>query len=172
MDYLNGVPIKRMQIQENITAKIRKIGMIKKIVIHDTANRGATARDHFNYFNKINRSASADFFVDWGGIIKVNDYFNYYTWHCGDRQKEKPIRPCHNYDSIGIEICIGNTPQTNKAVANAKILVKELLDYLKLTKNDVIRHYDVSGKWCPGSIPMVIPGPQIAPRWIEFKSGL
>ena len=62
---------------------------IKYIVVHDTGNpsRGANATAHYNYFNGGNRNASADFFVDDTQIICVNDYYKYYTWHCG-----KPAR--------------------------------------------------------------------------------
>ena len=59
---------------------------IKYIVVHDTGNpsRGANATAHYNYFNGGDRSSSADFFVDDTQVLCVNDYYKYYTWHCGD----------------------------------------------------------------------------------------
>ena len=80
---------------------------IKYIVIHDTGNTspGANANSHYNYFNGGNRYSSADFFVDDKQALCVNDYYKYYTWHCGDGYGKYGIT---NENSIGIEICINS----------------------------------------------------------------
>ena len=42
-----------------------KLTKVKKIIVHYTANNGATANNHYNYFNNLKgRYASAHIFVD------------------------------------------------------------------------------------------------------------
>ena len=88
---------------------------IKYIVIHDTGNSsaGANAIAHFNYFNGGDRSSSADFFVDDTQVLCVNDYYKFYTWHCGDGKGKYGIS---NHNSIGIEICINSDGNRKKAI--------------------------------------------------------
>lgn len=136
---------------------------IKYIVVHDTGNpgKGANAEAHYNYFNSGNRSSSADFFVDDKQTLCVNDYYTYYTWHCGDGHGKYGIT---NSNSVGIEICINSDGNYQKAVENTVILVRELMVELKIPIERVVRHYDASRKNCPASMSK-----NNWENWYEFK---
>ena len=137
-----------MQIQYNKSPRTQEI---RYIVIHDTGNpgKGADADAHFQYFNSADRQSSADIFVDKNGALIVNDFHKYYTWHCGDGKGKNGIT---NQNSIGIEICIPQDGDYQAAVEQTVALVRQLLKELNLTADRVVRHYDASGKICPGSM--------------------
>ena len=147
---------------------------IAYIVIHYTAgstSRPGTAKNNAVMFADPTRGASADFIVDDSTIVQYNpDINNRYCWHCGDNKNPysmggKFYGKCGNANSIGIEICCTNPNWTDTEPANTKawsftsvVINKavELTKYLMQTYNipaeRVIRHYDVSGKLCPGII--------------------
>lgn len=143
--------------------------IIKYIVVHYTAgttSRSGTAINTANYFKTAN-NVSADFIVDDNTIVQYNgDIKNRFTWHCGGtRYYNKGGRfygACTNANSIGIEICCmnktgkmqdANSPSyyfTNESLNNAAELIKKLMNEYKIPASNVIRHYDVTGKPCPG----------------------
>lgn len=135
------------QINFNVTPITNRV--IEYIVIHDTGNKnaGANAEMHYRYFNGGNRNASSDFFVDDTQVLKVNDYTKKYTWHCGDGKGQYGIT---NKNSIGIEICVNDDGDFQKALSNTIELVKELKKEFPNAK--VVRHYDASRKNCPASL--------------------
>lgn len=176
---LHGIPIFRTQITFNITNYLWKFGKVRPkpayIVIHDTANPSASDYDHWKYFKSQNRNSSADFFVDWNSITRINDYTKNYTWHCGDNDHNFHLEHVQNHNSIGIEMClndISNPQKKESLINNTIVLVRELQRWQGIPNHKVLRHYDVTHKWCPGNIPYVILGPQIAPLWLDFKSKL
>ncbi len=140
--------INKKQIAYNRTPRTQKPVYI---VIHDTGNtrKGANANAHFNYFNGGNRNSSADVFVDDTQVLQVNDYTQYYTWHCGDGKGKYGIT---NSNSIGIEICINSDSNYNTAFQNAVELTKYLMKELNIPLDRVVRHYDASRKNCPASM--------------------
>lgn len=139
----------------------KKITAVRKIVMHYTANAGASAENHYRYFSNLEgRYASAHFFVDSKDalcIIPLNEV----AYHCNDVQKRNKdgsryrgvaeLRPDGNYLSVGIELCIEKNgtfhPETiKKATAVAVELCKRYgLDPM----TDIVRHYDVTAKNCP-----------------------
>lgn len=139
------------QISYNRTPMRRGKNEIKYIVIHDTANKksGADALHHYYFFNSGNQNSSADYFVDDKSILKVNDFYSYYTWHCGDGNGKNGIT---NQNSIGVEICVNQDGNYKQAVANTVSLVKELMTELEIAPDHVVRHYDASGKNCPAAM--------------------
>ncbi len=139
---------------------------IKYIVIHDTGNpsRGANATAHYNYFNGGDRSSSADFFVDDTQVLCVNDYYKYYTWHCGDGHGKYGIT---NRNSVGIEFCINVDSDRDKTLERTAQLVRELMQELNIPIERVVRHYDASRKNCPQSMS----GNGWA-QWYKFKEKL
>lgn len=140
--------------------------VIKYIVIHDTANKskGSDADAHFKYFNGGNRNSSADFFVDDTKILQVNDYTKYYTWQVGDGKGKYGIT---NQNSLGIELCVNEDGNYNKAFCNMVDLTKHLMKELGIPSERVVRHYDASRKNCPASMS----GDGWA-KWKEFKKKL
>lgn len=158
------------QIKYNYSIRNRKI---EGIVIHDTANRasGANAEMHYRYFNAANRGASADIFIDKDSIWIVNDYKKYYTWQCGDNPLYTKRR-FYNANSIGIELCVNDMNNINAVIDNTVFIVRRLMTELNIPLDNVVRHYDCSGKMCPGTIPMVDNSPNINQNWINFKKKL
>ena len=140
--------INKKQIAYNRTPRTQKPVYI---VIHDTGNtgKGANANAHFNYFNGGNRNASADFFVDDTQILQVNDYTQYYTWHCGDGKGKYGIT---NRNSVGIEICVNSDSNYDVAFCKTVELTKYLMKELNIDIDHVVRHYDASHKNCPASM--------------------
>lgn len=146
-------------INIHITKKKRTI---KYLVIHFTAGSKSTkgsANGTRTVF--LNRQASADFAVDDVTMLQINpDPLNYYCWAVGDGKGPKTIT---NTNSISIEICSSLKPGTSVAVANhsgwyfteaalanAAKLAKLLMKKYNIPIINVVRHYDATGKYCPG----------------------
>ena len=166
---------------------------IDYIVIHYTAgstSRAGTAKNNAVMFSDPVHYASADFIVDDETIVQYNpDVKNRFCWHCGDNKNPysmggKFYGKCTNANSIGIEICSTNpnwtaSDQANskkwsfteKAVAKAVELTKYLMQTYNIPADRVIRHYDVSGKLCPGIIGWNEDSKDIS-QWKEFKAKL
>lgn len=136
------------------------------IVIHFTANNGDTALGNCKYFYDVNRNASAHYFVDENGIyqcVKDNDV----AWHCGAKSYKHPH--CRNNNSIGVELCsrkLNNYYFKDETVTNAVYLVRELMAKYNIPIENVIRHYDVTGKNCPE------PYVRDSKAWQNFKARL
>ena len=140
-------------------------GPVEYIVIHYTSNQGDTAKNNADYFAREKVGASAHYFCDKNEIwqsVKDTDT----AWHCGAKTYRHP--ECRNANSIGVEICMndkkGNVRQGS--IATAAELVRYLMQRYGVPVDRVIRHYDVTGKYCPG--PMV-DDPAL---WAAFKQSL
>lgn len=166
---------------------------IDYIVIHYTAgstSKAGTAKNNAVMFSDPAHYASADFIVDDETIVQYNpDVKNRFCWHCGDNKNPysmggKFYGKCTNANSIGIEICSTNpnwtaSDQANskkwsfteKAVAKAAELTKYLMQTYNIPADRVIRHYDVSGKLCPGIIGWNEDSKDIS-QWEAFKAKL
>lgn len=153
--------IQKMLIKYNFSSG----NTIKYIVVHDTGNpaAGANAMMHYKYFNGGDRQASAHYFVDDKNIIQTVEDSNA-AWHCGDGGGAKGIT---NHNSIGIEICINSDGNYAKAVQNAVDLTKYLMNKYGVDLAHVVRHYDASGKLCPGSMAA-----NNWAKWSLFKASL
>lgn len=139
---------------------------IKYIVIH-YVGAVSTAINNGNYFKDIYRGASAHYFIDENGIVQVVEDKNV-AWHCNTKGIYKHYE-CRNTNSIGIEMCCknnGNWYFEQATVDNTIELVKELMSKYNIPIENVIRHYDVTGKICPE--------PYVANEqaWLDFKSRL
>lgn len=123
----------------------------KFIVLHFTSNNGDTAKNNIDFFNGAYRGASAHFFCDTTSIWQNVD-LNNTAWHCGAKVY---YNNCRNSNSIGIEMCsrkdaYGNYYIEEATVKNAIALTKWLMDLYDIPIQNVVRHYDVTHKWCPG----------------------
>ena len=123
---------------------------IEWIVLHYTANGKSYKGMAYNntaYFKSVYRGCSAHYFVDDAEIWQsVEDRDS--SWHCGDAASRNG---CHNWNSIGIEICDNNGEITPAAEALAVQLVKLKMKQYNIPITRVCRHYDVTGKKCPAS---------------------
>ena len=140
----------------------RSISGIKKVAIHYTGNNGDTAQSNAKYFQTANRKASAHYFIDDKYVIcSVPD--NYTAWAVGGGLKDqgssyaskgaKYYNKYTNSNTLSIELCDpvkdGKIALTKETRANAIEFIAKKLKELKLTENDLIRHFDVNGKLCP-----------------------
>ncbi len=134
---------------------------IKFIVIHFTANDGDTDEANANYFNSRNVGASAHYFVDDDSVTQsVPD--NYVAWavggskysNCAKTGGGKYYSKCTNANSLSIELCDskkdGKIYPTDKTIANALDFTKKMMKKYNVSASNVIRHFDVNGKSCPG----------------------
>lgn len=176
--------IKRNLISRNHTPLRRTKKNIIFIVVHYVGALG-DAYDNTEYYKNNYVKASADFFVGHNGDIwQANDYYNYYSWHCGGPRQSNEggrfFKICTNENSIGIEMCVKkkNTNSlnardkdwyfTNETVESTAWLVSHLMKELNIDADHVIRHYDVNGKFCPNPyVDTLHPG-----AWEKFKAML
>lgn len=142
--------------------------------IHFTAGSNSNAgRAQALYNTFVSRSASADFAVDDRDMVQFNpDIDNYYCWAVGDAKnpysKGGTLNgKATNKNTISIEICSSCIPATSKAVStanhsgwsftdaalnNAVKLAKIIMKKYNIPIERVVRHYDITGKMCPGII--------------------
>ena len=118
---------------------------ITGIVIHYTANPGSTAQENRDYFNSLQYShateASSNFIVGLDGeIIQCVP-----TWEVAYASNER------NTDTVSIECCHPDASGkfTDETYRSLVQLTAWLCVKFGLTEEDVIRHYDVTGKNCP-----------------------
>lgn len=118
---------------------------VNGIVVHYTANPGTSAIANRNYFEGLKEShatkASSHFVVGLDGEVVQCIPSNEIAYASNER----------NDDTISIECCIGDdTGKFNQATYDSAVhLTAWLVEYFGLETEDVIRHYDVTGKACP-----------------------
>lgn len=118
---------------------------VNGIVIHYTGNPGTTALQNRSYFENLavtqETKASSHFIVGLAGEIIMCVPLEEIAYASNER----------NMDTIAIECCIDNeagrfSEKTYEALVE---LTAWLVGEYDLNMDDVIRHYDVSGKECP-----------------------
>ncbi|SER44604.1 N-acetylmuramoyl-L-alanine amidase family protein [Lachnobacterium bovis] len=133
---LNPNPYSRPQIP---------LKKVNGIVIHYTANPGTSAIKNRDYFNGLQYSkktkASSHFIVGLEGEIV----------QCIPCKEISYASNSRNKDTISIECCIeDNTGKFNKKTYKSVVqLTAWLVGRYKLSCEDIIRHYDITGKICP-----------------------
>ena len=119
----------------------------KFIVIHDTGVPGQSAQNNADYFYSVYRGASAHYFVDENEIIEVVAAGKV-GWHVGDDKDDSD--GINNSNTIGIEFCAEKDKTFKKeTISNGAFLVKKLMKDYNISAQNVVRHYDASGKNCP-----------------------
>ena len=163
-----ALPITNGYIYQHVTRCEKRA--IRYIAVHYTAgttSRKGQAMQVRQVF--LQRNASADFVVDDGTIVQINpDLRNYYCWAVGDSKKKwtggaRLYGVATNRNTVSIEICSTLRQDTSAqmpnhegwtlskaAVEQARRLVRHLMKTYDIPKERVVRHYDVSGKLCPG----------------------
>ena len=133
---------------------------IKGIVIHYTANPGSTAQNNRDYFEGLKDShetkVSSHFVVGIEGEII----------QCIPSSEIAYASNSRNSDTLSIECC--HTDETGKFTEATYTSLVRLTGWLcyrfNLTSQDVIRHYDVTGKICP---KYFVDHPAV---WEQFKA--
>lgn len=154
-----------LPLDVHITA--RKNRQIKYLAIHYTAGASSSAgsaRAVKRVFES--RKASADFAVDDKEMVQFNpDPLHYNCWAVGDtKQAGATVLDGSNANTISIEICSRLTGGTaavpnhegwvlsEAALANAARLARILMAKYNIPIERVVRHYDITGKLCPGVV--------------------
>ena len=121
------------------------LSQVNGIVIHYTANPGTTAEQNRSYFENLKDTgetyASSHFVIGMDGeIVQCIP-----TWEVAYASNDR------NYDTVSIECCHPDaTGKFNDATYRSMVqLTAWLCLKFNLTEEDVIRHYDVTGKICP-----------------------
>ena len=118
---------------------------VNGIVIHYTANPGSSAKANRDYFNNLKDShttkASSHFIIGLEGEVIQCIPTKEISYASNDR----------NSDTISIECCHpDDSGKYNDATYQSVVqLTGWLCVRFGLTSEDVIRHYDVTGKLCP-----------------------
>ena len=120
-------------------------GTINGVVVHYTANPGSTAQQNRDYFENLatthEAKVSSHFVVGLEGEVI----------QCIPTSEMSYATNSRNVDSISIECC--HPDETGKFYDSTYESLVELCAYFctefKLKPEDVIRHYDVTGKICP-----------------------
>lgn len=140
----------------------KALEQVKGIVIHYTANPGTSAQQNRDYFANLAKShetsASSHFVIGLDGEIIQCIPCDEIAYASNER----------NQDTIAIECCIeDDTGQFNDKTYHSLIsLVTWLIGRYDLGIEDVIRHYDVTGKNCPKYFV------EHEDAWENFKSDL
>ena len=114
---------------------------IRDIVIHYVGNPGSTAQQNRDYYANPSSEVSSHFVIGLKGEII----------QCIPLHEKSSASNHRNKDTISIEVC--HPDESGKFTdASYQSLVKLttwLIDVCDLNSNDVIRHYDITGKQCP-----------------------
>ena len=147
---------------------------IDYLVIHYTewaSSRPGTAREVAEFFSMHALWVAADFAVDDAEIVQYNpDVRNRYCHSVGDGTVRRGpaggslLGMAVNRNCVNIEMCSSNSTGvmqqpndptyflTDATRSNALVLARWLMDELGIDIDHVIRHFDASGKPCPGMI--------------------
>ena len=165
MDVHKDYPCDRRNYQKG------RSGPVKYIVLHYVGALGG-AEANCKYYGREKVGASAHYFVDhgpgagiWSSVAEGDT-----AWHCGTTKWYRHPE-CRNANSIGIELCCHQDaagkwyfdPQTVDRVVE---LVLALMGKYHIGPENVVRHYDVTGKSCPA------PWVEDPAAWEGFKQRL
>jgi len=118
---------------------------VKGVVVHYTANPGTDAKANRDYFENLGIThethASSHYIIGLDGTVIQCIPTNEISYASNDRNK----------DTISIECCHKkkNGKFTKETYESLVKLVATLVEEFDLEKEDIIRHYDVTGKMCP-----------------------
>ena len=118
---------------------------VNGVVIHYSGNPGTTAEQNRSYFAGLALShetyASSQFLIDMDGsviqCVPVNEIA-----YCSSQR---------NADTLSIEVCHPDESGrfTEETQASLTRLVQRACDTYGLARDQILRHYDVTGKECP-----------------------
>ena len=114
---------------------------VRNIVIHYVGNPGATAQQNRDYYANRSSEVSSHFVIGLKGEII----------QCIPLHEKSSASNHRNKDTISIEVCHPDesgkfTDASYQSLVKLTVWLCEICD---LDSNDVIRHYDITGKQCP-----------------------
>lgn len=138
----------------------RAASSIKYLVYHYTGNDGDRAVNNALYYKNNTVQASAHYFVDDDSVYLSVDPL-YVAWAVGGSMWKdcpqtgggKTYGIVRNANSISIEMCDtsrdGQLMATEATLARAAQLGREIMAKYHIPIENVVRHFDVTGKHCP-----------------------
>ena len=157
-----AIPFKQAH-RGNYTPRQGRARAIRYIVVHYTANSGDTAQNNLDYFAREVTGTSAHYFVD-ETSVRQSVLDTDVAWHCGADRYRHP--ECRNGNSIGVEMCDSKGAVPAATRARTADFVRELMERYGVPRENVLRHYDVTGKRCPA------PWVDAPEEWEKFRSML
>ena len=114
---------------------------VKGIVVHYVGNPGTTAQNNRDYYDNVGVEVNSHFVVGLEGEII----------QCIPLNEKSSASNHRNRDTISIEVCHPDetgkfTDVTYEALVKLTAWLCETCDF---DEEDIIRHYDVTGKMCP-----------------------
>lgn len=118
-----------------------KLDCVNDIVIHYVGNPNTTAQNNRDWFNEPETHVSSHFIIGLDGEVI----------QCVPLSEKSSASNHRNRDTISIEVCHPDDSGkfTEASYASLVKLTAWLCSSYGLTENNVIRHYDVTGKECP-----------------------
>ena len=118
-----------------------KLRRLNNIVVHYVGNPATTASQNREYFNNSGTEVSSHFIVGLEGEII----------QCLPLSEISAASNHRNVDTLSIEVCHpdGSGRYNNETYNSLIKLLSWLCWTLDLSAEDVIRHYDITGKLCP-----------------------
>ena len=131
---------------------------VNNIVIHYVGNPGTTAQQNRDFYNHEDSDVCSHFVVGMDGEIIM----------CVPLIERSSASNDRNHDTISIEVCHPDESGkfTDASYASLLKLTDWLLHEFGMKPDDVIRHYDVTGKECP---LYYVKNPD---AWEQFKKDL
>ena len=129
-------------LDESCTSRNEKdLETVRGVVVHYVANPGTTAMQNRDYFENDDTLVNAHFVIGLDGEIV----------QCLPLYEQSVSSNWRNPDIISIEVCHPDetgefTEETMEALIKLTVW---LCEEFELDAEDVIRHYDVTGKMCP-----------------------
>ena len=118
-----------------------KLEAVRDIAVHYVGNPGSSAMANRNYFNSPDSTTSSHFIVGLEGEVIL----------CVPLDEKSSATNERNRDTISIEVC--HPDETGEFNEKTRASLVRLLSYLveefDLDRENIIRHYDVTGKICP-----------------------
>lgn len=142
------------------------------LVFHYVGATGG-ARNNAKYYHDRVLKISAHYFVGHaseGAAIWQSVDEGDTAWHCGRSDGKYKHPKCRNSNSIGIEMCCHQDAKgvwyiDEATLAAAAELGREIMARYGIPLENVLRHYDVTGKLCPR--PLIDED-----KWAAFKARL
>lgn len=118
-----------------------KLEGVSDIAVHYVGNPGSSAMGNRNYFDGPDSTTSSHFIVGLDGEVLL----------CVPLDEKSSATNHRNRDTISVEVC--HPDETGEFSFKTRESLIKLLAFLcekyDLTEENLIRHYDVTGKLCP-----------------------
>lgn len=159
---------------------------IKWIVIHYTGTAAGALANARAIEKELKEPRSIHYFVDGEHVLAVVPESRS-AWHVGGPDKTKMLN-CYNGNAIGVDLCEDKLVYdsqhksvkdrdwffTDETEATAAELIAQIMRRHGIDLDHVVRHYDVTGKWCPrpfvGDDINAVYKESGNRRWREFKA--